>query len=248
MSKKKYQLKIPEFLSIDRYQKLQSMEHLPDLMKLVKTINVFTDIEEDEIKTWAISDLGKVANDFSNNLNMDSQFFPMLQLNGINYGYADISTMTLAEFIDLETLCKKPQVNLHEIMAVLYRPVVKHRFNTLIFKAQHNVQLIQNKVDNVFKWFTLEKYDSETRHINANAMKELPVTFALGALSFFLGTANLHWINSLTSLEVETKKVEKALMTQTLEALTNIGGGLRRYIASPKQIFSVSQEKEVLLT
>ena len=246
--KKNYKLEIPEYLSIDRYQKLQSMEHLSDLMKLVKTINVFTDIEEDEIKTWAISDLGKVASDFSNNLNMNSQFFPMLQLDGINYGYADISTMTLAEFIDLETLCKKPQVNLHDIMAVLYRPVVKHRFNTLRFKAQHNVQLIQNKVDNVFKWFTLEKYDSETRYVNANIMKELPVTFALGALSFFLGTANLHWINSLTSLEVETKEVEKALTKQTQEALTSIGDGLRRYIHSPKQIYSVSQEKEVLLT
>ena len=29
----------------------------------------------------------------------------------------------LGEFIDLESLCKKPNENLHEIMAVLYRPI-----------------------------------------------------------------------------------------------------------------------------
>ena len=64
-------------------------------------------------------------------VDLKSQFYPIWQHEGINYGYADISTMTLAEFVDLESLCKKPTENLHEIMAVLYRPINTHRFNKL---------------------------------------------------------------------------------------------------------------------
>ena len=245
--KKNYQITIPEYLSISKYQELSNLEHLTDIGKMVRTINVFTDIAEDEIKTWAIADMGKVATDFSNKLDVESQFYPIIQIKDVNYGYADISTMTLGEFIDLETLCKKPQANLHEIMAVLYRPIKKHRFEKLTWKAQHNVQLMQKKVDNVFKWYTLEEYNNDNRVVDGEAMKELPTGFALGALSFFLGTASLHSINSKTSFNKETMTITKKAKKQILEAMRHFGDGLAHYIHSPKQIYSVSQEKLVSL-
>ena len=246
---KKYSIKIPEYLSIARYQQLQNLEHLSELGKMIRTINVFTKIPESEIRTWAIGDLGKVAKDFSNKIDITSQFYPIWQHNDINYGYADISTMTLAEFIDLETLCKKPTENLHEIMAVLYRPIKTHRFNKLSWKIKHNVQLMRNKVDNVYKWYTLEDYNNETRYVNAEIMKDLPAGFALGALSFFLGTASLCSISSMTYLDQipNRKEIMKKMEKETLEALTGIGDGLRHYIRSPKQVFSISQEELVSL-
>lgn len=248
--KKKYSIKIPEYLSIEKYQQLQNLEHLSDIGKMVKTINVFTGIPEDEIKTWSIPDLGKVAKDFSVNIDTESKFYPIWQHEGVDYGYADISTMTMGEFIDLESLCKKPNDNLHEIMAVLYRPIETHRFDKLTWKAQHNVQLIQNKVDNVFKWYKLKAYDNNERSVDAEVMKQLPAGFALGALSFFLGTASLCSISSMTYLDQIPNKEE--LMTkmkrETLEALTNIGDGLQHYINYPKQVYSISQEEKVLLS
>ena len=247
--KKNYNITIPEYLSIDRYQRLQNLEHLTELQKLVETVHVFTGLDKDEIQTWSIPDLGRVTKDFSTIVDVTSQFYPIWQHEGINYGYADISTMTLAEFIDLETLCKKPTENLHEIMAVLYRPIKKHRFNKLSWKVKHNVQLFQEKLGNVFKYYELNKYNNKTRFVDAEVMKDLPAGFALGALSFFLGTANLHWINSLTSLKtLKTEKMVKLLEKQTLEALILSGDGLRHYIRSPKQIYSISQDKQVLLT
>jgi len=246
--KKKYNIEIPEYLSIDRFQKLQNLEHLSELGKMIRTIHVFTDIPEEEIKTWAISDLGKVGKDFSERVDATAKFYPMWEHKGTNYGYVDISTMSMGEFIDLETLCKEPNKNLHEIMAVLYRPVVNHRFDKLKFKAKHNVQLMQNKVDNVFKWYTVTEYNNDERYVDAEVMKDLPAGFALGALNFFLSTANLHWINSLSSLKtVKTDKMREVLTRQTLEALTHIGDGLRHYIRSPKQTYSISQEKLVSL-
>ncbi len=248
--KKNYNITIPEYLSIEKYQRLQNLEHLSDLGKLVETIAVFTDIPSDEIKTWALPDLGKVAKDFSDKIDTTSQFYPIWQHEGVNYGYADISTMSLGEFVDLESLCKKPTENLHEIMAVLYRPIESHRFDSLKWKARHNVQLMQKKVDNVFKWYKLKEYDSNNRHVDSEVMKSLPAGFALGALSFFLGTANLCSINTLNSLKTiqDREILIKKLNQQTWEALTGIGDGLQRYTTSPKQVYSVSQEETVSLS
>lgn len=246
--KKNYKIEMPAFISIEKYQELTNMEHLSDIGKMVRTINVFTGIDEDEIKTWAVNDMGKVAKDFSTKLDVESQFYPIIQIKDVTYGYADISTMTLGEFIDLETLCQKPQVNLHEIMAVLYRPIKTHRFDKLTWKAQHNIQLMRKQVDNVFKWYTLEEYNNDNRVVDGESMKELPVGFALGALSFFLGTASLLSTNSPTySNQNLTKGMNKKVRKQILEAMRHFGDGLARYIHSPKQIYSVSQEKLVSL-
>ena len=249
--KKKYSIEIPEYISIEKYQELTNLEHLSEIGKMVKTINVFTGISEDEIKTWAISDMGKVAGDFSNKLDIKSQFYPIIKLNDVDYGYTDISTMSLGEFIDLESLCKKPQINLHEIMAVLYRPIKTHRFDKLVWKAQHNVQLMQKKTDNVFKWYTVEEYNNDNRIADSDVMKQLPTGFALGALSFFLGTASLYSINSINSSSQvgmeEMEEVKQKTTNQLMEALAAIGDGLVHYIHSPKQAFSISQEKLVSL-
>ena len=68
---------MPAFISIEKYQELTNLEHLSDIGKMVRTINVFTGIDEDEIKTWAVNDMGKVAKDFSTKLDVESQFFQL---------------------------------------------------------------------------------------------------------------------------------------------------------------------------
>ena len=246
--KKNYKLEMPEYLSIDIYQQLQNLEHLSELGKLIEAIHVFTGIDRDELKTWDIPDLGRVAKDYSA-IDTQEQFYPLIKLNDKTYGYADISTMSLGEFIDLENLCKKPNINLHEIMAVLYREVKSHKFDNFIWNVKHNVQISRNKVDNVFKWYKIKEYSSEDRVVDSNVMKELPVSLALGALSFFLSTASLHYLNSINSSEMPV--AERAMMrkakTTTLEALTHIGGGLQQYTLFPRQIYSVSLGETVSL-
>ena len=246
--KKNYKLEMPEYLSIEIYQQLQNLEHLSELGKLIEAIHVFTGIDRDELKTWDIADLGRVAKDYSA-IDTQEQFYPLMKLNDKTYGYADISTMSLGEFIDLENLCKKPNENLHEIMAVLYREVKSHKFDNFIWNVKHNVQINRKKVDNVFKWYKIREYNSEDRVVDSNVMKELPVSLALGALSFFLSTASLHYLNSINSSERPV--AERAMMNQakktTMEALTHIGDGLRRYTLFPRQIYSVSLGETVSL-
>tara|TARA_Y100000004_G_C8897522_1_gene404841 strand:+ start:17 stop:766 length:750 start_codon:yes stop_codon:yes gene_type:complete len=247
----KVKITIPDYLSVANFQKLQNLEHLSDLEKLIETIHVFTGIDREEVAMWSPKDLGKITNDLTSAMEYKEIFYPVFELDGVNYGYSDISQMSLGEFIDLEKLSKEPIKNLHEIMAIIYRPIEKHKFDKMSWKTLHGIRLFTEKLDNIFKWYTLQKYDSKDRESMSLIMAGLPVQFALGALSFFLGIVNIYLNSSLPSLDNQTKaksmRIAEIMTEETLGALTNIGDGLRHYIHSPKQIYSVSQEKEVSL-
>jgi hypothetical protein len=145
---------------------------------------VFTGITRDELKTWSIPDLGRVAKDYSS-IDTQEQFYPLIKLNDKTYGYADISTMTLAEFIDLENLCKKPNANLHEIMAVLYREVKSHKFNNFIWNVKHNVQISRNKVDNVFKWYKLKNTIVQIELCRCHYNERITNIISIRSIKFF---------------------------------------------------------------
>ena len=52
-----------------------------------------------------------------------------ISLSGVEYGLVDFDRMTLGEFSDLDVLVNDPNADnkLHEMMAILYRPIVKQR-------------------------------------------------------------------------------------------------------------------------
>lgn len=52
-----------------------------------------------------------------------------ISLHGVEYGLVDFDRMTLGEFSDLDVLVNDPNADnkLHEIMAILYRPIAKQR-------------------------------------------------------------------------------------------------------------------------
>ena len=103
-------------------------------------------------------------------------------------------------------------------------------------------------MDNIFSHYTLKKYNSDDRLATAEIMKQLPAGFALGALGFFLATANGYSITTLPSSTVEEKVMKKELTKMNQSLLENIGAGLRQFIISPSQVYSISQEKRVSLT
>jgi hypothetical protein len=249
MGTKTIKITIPEYLSVDKFQQLQNLEHLTELNRVIKVISIIGGIEVDEIKTWMPDDIKMVYQDVIKCMDHGESFYPIFEsADGILYGYSNLNEMTLGEFTDLERLCEKPNENLHEIMAILYRPISKHRFKDFSWKVKHQFKINTRKIDNVFKYYDLEKYDSKERVANADNLKEIPVQFALGALGFFLGTGNGYLnITTPSSTQKEEKKAQM-MDRMILKALVNIGGGLRQYIHSPKRVFSLSQEKRVSLT
>ena len=244
----KIKLTIPDYLKVGHYQQLTNMEHLGNVGKAIKLISVISDIPEDEVMKWDVKSINRVQGDLTTLLNIKEEFYPIFEHDGVMYGFSNIHRMSLGEYNDLERLAKEPLKNLHEIMAILYRPITEHKLDTSTWKVKHMLKLAVKKVDNIFKRYEVEKYDSNKRVINADIMKDLPVAFALGAMGFFLETASLSSITTLHSLPKEKKQEMTKIKNASLLRLNHIGDGLRQFITSPTQVYSILQEKTVSLT
>ena len=244
----KLKLDIPDHISIEQYQKLQNLEHLTDLAKTIETISIITGFEADVIKSWNTDVLPKIYGDVVKVLDIKENFYPIFKFEDQLYGFQPIDKMLLGEYVDLENLCKDPVGNLHEIMALFYRPIKSHNFTNFIFKAAHKFLIAKNKVVNVFKHYKLEKYDNESRTAAADKLREMPIQYALGALGFFLGNVSGYLTSIMPSSTPAEANLKETMEMTNLLHLVNIGVGLGHFIRSPKQVYSISQEKKVLLT
>lgn len=242
----KYEIEIPEYLSIGEYQKLSSLDHLTDLEKTMEIVHTITTIDKDILSKWTPNQLSNIGESVLNLMEFDSAtFYPIIEFNNVLYGYRPISKMTLGEYIDLERLSKEPNTNLHEIIAIIYRPIIKDKTQSLKFKLINGHKIAKGTAENLFKYYEIEEYNSNDRGVNAEKMLEFPVSFALGAMSFFLGVG--------TKLSSSTNKylrpTEKMTITKEMNNLIlSIGDGLAQYTHFQKPISYQSQETRVSLS
>ena len=226
-------LDIPDYLSIKQWKEFTSLEHLSDSEKMIKLITLLSNKDEAEVKQWTPMALkqvyAKVVDAVSN---IDPSFYPVFELDGVRYGFSSISKMTLGEYTDLERLAKSPQENIEEIMAILYRPIVKDKFKGLKWAFKNTYKVGMGDAENLFKYYELEKYDSSKRAENAEKLSVLPVTMSLGGISFFLALANTSLIGSnLSSLSPKQQMTVMKEMTKQMASM-NIGAGLQQFIIS----------------
>ena len=226
-------LNIPDYLSVQQWKQFNSLEHLSESEKMVHMISVLSDKTKDEVMQWTPSALkqvySKVLEAFTE---LEPQFYPVFELDGVLYGFTPISKLTLGEYVDLERLASKSHDNLEEIMAILYRPITKHKFSGLkwAFKSQYKVALGQ--AENLFKYYEVEKYDNSKRGEQAELLSVLPASMGLGALSFFLVLAStLSLGSSLSSLPPKQQMEMMTKMNKQMASM-NIGDGLRQFITS----------------
>lgn len=104
----------------------------------------------------------------------------------------DLSSMTLAEYIDIDTFAKEVYKdgdlvadNLVKLLSVLYRPV---------------------KID-MKKFYRLEAYDSDSSYTYEDQIRELPMDVVHGALLFFSHLEKELLQNSLSSLTRELNQM-----------------------------------------
>jgi len=235
-------LNIPEYLSIKQWKQFNSLEHLSESEKMIHMISVLSDKTIDEIREWtpaSIKDVyAKILNIFQE---LQPQFYPVFELDGVLYGFNPISKLTLGEYTDLERLAKKPQENLEEMMAILYRPITKHKFDGIKWAFKNTFKVKMGEAENLFKYYELEKYNSSKRGEQADKLSVLPAVMGLGALTFFLVLANTSLIGSnLSSMPPNQQKMTMNEMNQQM-ASVNIGDGLRQFITSLQHPYFQSQ-------
>jgi hypothetical protein len=240
-------VKYPSYLNIKDWKYFKSLEDDTNTSKMVSFISYLSNLPLEEIEALEPQDIQstylKILQTFGD---VDSKFFPIIEINGVLYGYSAMSKMKLGEYMDLERLAKQPNDNLEEIMAILYRPITKHSFNGVQWNFNKTFKVGFGKVENLFKYYEVEKYDSSIRAERADLMATMPVSFALGALAFFLAVGT----NSLLSTQAYslTNKRERKKKMAEIKKLVSvpIGDGLLQFITSRKLPSLQSQEIRVL--
>jgi hypothetical protein len=242
---------IPDYFSIKDWKYFNSLEMESDNDKMIKFLSYITDIQEDKILELTPIALRKAYSTVLETIGeAQASFYPIIEIDDQLYGYSSLSKMTLGEYIDLERLAKNPIKNLEEIMAIVYRPIKKHKLDGVVWAFKNKYKTGTGNVENLFKYYTLEKYDNLKTTERATLMNTLPVSFALGAMGFFLVQANISLLSTqVYSIPNLNKKETKTMINKVKESVSMpIGDGLLQFITFQKLPSFQSQETSLSLT
>ncbi len=231
------ELTIPDYITIEQYSRMSKTEGMTALEKMLTGISAITGKDVEEVKRWSIEDIKHLSEEFTTLADHNQEFHSIIEWNDTLYGYAPIKASTLGEYIDIENLCQDFENNMHKVAAILYRPIKAHRFKSLQFHIKQKIKMLKNSVENVFDWYTVESYDSEKRKQVEEEFKDFPAHIFLGAVSFFLCSANLYSTNTLYLEGKMSKRMSQEMIQAQLEllsAVTGAGGGLSTTSLSPE--------------
>lgn len=238
---------IPDYFSIKDWRFFNTLEHLSVTDKMLTFVSYISNIEREQMEEWTPQSIQSIYSKILEQLaSFEPEFYPVIEIDGVLYGYSSISKMTLGEYVDLERLAKNPVENLEQIIAILYRPIEKHSFGGIKWAIKSKLKTAVGKAENLFNYYTLEKYDSSKREINATKLTALPASFALGALGFFLNQGNISLLSSnLSSPNRKVMKMQIQEIANQVSVLT--GDGLGQFINYQKVPSFQSQEIKVSL-
>lgn len=178
-------IELPETLSIKHYQTLTKIGN-PNTFQI---ISVLTGIPENELKELEPDNFNFLEKKLVPMLHVEkpSKIVFQFKHNDKEYGLVqDFYKLTMAEWVDLEVYSNGENVldNIHKIMAILYRPVVK--------------KLKNNK-------YQIENYNSNDIEQRAEEFLDLPLEFYLSVSTFFLQSVTLFTVILKDSLKQKSQ-------------------------------------------
>jgi len=161
---------IPEDLydvTIDQYRRVQAIPEGDELRQVVETISILCHVTTEEVMGMEKKDIDHIGGVLGGIIDKYDEDYPLEHTIELDqrYGFVpNLSRITLAEFADIETLCKDSlDKHLPQVMGILYRPIVE----------EHG------------EFYRVADYDGEDR---SEYFKEMKMAHALGAAAFFLRT------------------------------------------------------------
>jgi len=119
--------------------------------------------------------------------------------NGIEYGICDLNKLTIGEFSDLDVIVTSENADskLHEMLAILYRPIVDKKWGKNI----------------------IEPYDVDGFKYRSQIFLEVPIDIAQSVSGFFLRTAQASLKTMQISSDKTSDKTTKRIMKSAQEML-----------------------------
>lgn len=170
MAKEEITLQIPQdwnAVTIEMYRKFQELKgkKLSKDEFNLECICIMCNIDRGVMDRMSYNDINKIAKELTVLLKEEpstEELQKKVEWNGIKYGFVpNLSEITLGEYVDIESYCKDAQKNLHKIMSILYRPIVKET------KTRYSIEPY-NPSDEIYEEFL-----------------DFPILPSMSALSFF---------------------------------------------------------------
>lgn len=184
-------------VSIKQYQDLMIIAEDDTLNKLeekIRSISILTGCEVGKLTKAPMSHLNKVydrlavlTSDMPNKV-----LRKVIEIDGVEYGFIpDMRDLTFGEFVDIDTWMQDGYRNLVDILAVLYRPVVKRKGDR----------------------YRIEDYDTVSRADRSELFAEsMSIDSVYGAMVFFYTIGEK--LIETTRLSLETRKKRMSSMGQ----------------------------------
>ena len=161
---------IPENLydiTVDQYLQIKAIPEGDEMEQVVRTICILCHLERAEVMAMEQKDIQHIGGVIGGILDKYDEDYPVERIIELDQRYGfhpNLSRVTVAEFADIETLCKDSfDTHLPQVMGILYRPIVE----------EHG------------EFYRIADYDGEDR---SEFFKEMKLAHALGAAAFFLRT------------------------------------------------------------
>lgn len=145
---------------------------------------------------------------------------------GVEYGLVDWDKITIGEFADLDVIATSPDADskLHEILAILYRPIVKKKWRKNI----------------------IEEYDYDGFKERSEIFLDLPMDMVKSVIGFFLHIAQVSLDLTKESLEAG-KKTNQTKTVLTILTTLQDNGGLQSYISQEETLLKLNEQLSSVL-
>ena len=185
------ELKLKQYIEIVN---LQSDDNIVGARKVIQLISILSGAPIDLLMKVKLSGLSQFDLEWLSKP-IEKEIKTTIEIDEIKYGMIpDMKDLSLGEFADLDHYTKTINTNLHYVIAILMRPIIKENENLYI----------------------IEDYDTNTLELRANLFAEkMSVKQLINSSNFFLGSVNGYTKNMKDFLQKEMN--QKIQMKQKKE-------------------------------
>lgn len=178
---------IPDYFTVKHYKQFSTLKSFDEMEQKLYVITALTGESMETVMNWPIPFVIQLYARLNELIaDVQPEFFPIIEWEGVQYGYRPMHKMLLDEYVDLDMFAKDADKNINDILAILYRPITKNRMNTGTWVANQTLKVLKGQVENGFDYYEIEKYDNVVREERSPQYDNFPASLALGALGFFL--------------------------------------------------------------
>ena len=187
-------------ITVSQYQEIMLIDTDNEITKFIEQIAICLDVDTEEIRKMSYSNYKELQGKMSFLASEPkAEIDLIIEVEGRRYGLIpDMSLVSAGVFIDAEQFKLEPMLNLHNLLALIYRPVLR--------------ELPDGE-------YEIEEHKASGFEKRANLFKTLSIETVLGAVLFFslLATESsivfLHY--SAQRMKEEQEKLTKMKTTQT---------------------------------